>query len=62
MSVHFWLWFFSNPADLLMEKDDLNDYWAKQNISFSFPVPIPNLVLLWASYYTCCNIIRDVNL
>ena len=39
--------FYSNQANLLMKKHHLNNYWRVEKISFSFPLPIPSLVILW---------------
>ena len=44
---------FPNPANLLMWKHYSNNYWTEKRICFSFPIPIPLLVVLQASYYTC---------
>ena len=41
-------------------KNHLNNYWTGKNISFSFPLPLPALVILLASYYIC-HIIKHVN-
>ena len=43
--------FFPNPANILMLKHIVNNYWEREKIPFS---------LRWASYYAC-NIIRNVN-
>ena len=40
---------FRNQANLFMLMHDLNNHWTGEKISYFFPIPIPPLVVLWAS-------------
>ena len=51
---------FSNLIKSLNAKTSWKKYWTRENISFTFLIILPLVVLMWDSYYTC-NIIRDVN-
>ena len=53
--------FLPNPANQLMSKHHLSNYWRWEKIPFFFPIPIPPLVVRRVFHYTC-NIIRDAKL